>query len=617
MKLKVTIFILITAVLFSQVRLSDKDRVRITSGSNTLAGVRGDSIFLFSLDTISDFIAVGDSIQAVEARSSVTASNLISDSLGQSQVTIPNVLNLGKYIRLSNTETGIYDWSIGLIDNTEDYRIMVNNDSAFVVNHTTFDINTYANMIVGGSVTAGDDISGEKVYERYGSVSFNNLNFRDEWVRFAIAENYSHMNYGLFQLSWNGDYTSDPYERQNGAILFTATADKDSIGQVQINLLHSTTREQTTIGVPYIRAVTNYGVSEEDCYLEYYVGTNDESSVDVYLTNSTGWELLDTFIKGSVPVGYDSLIVSTQDQFSYNNVNGSTSLDRNHNLQVDGDLEAKTLTLTDTTKSQLLFKNPSTNKVRGSMFTMHDIGGYDGIEISNAYHNGTDWYLEQHPKPLCTFTNISEGNWGWWTGNYGLGAVTGWNEVAKIDTLGNMQIDGDMTTGSSQSLNLSRHKNPVAKFYRDSAFTFTSAMVWETIPFKDVHDGLNTEHFAYNADSTGIVNVGFNMKMENNTHLFTEWTGGDNDTEEIRFRIVKGVNGGSRIYTRCGQSTTIRARRTGDINTATLCSVIGFALGDTLFVQGEVSSTDYIIAPDYNFGNPTTGAILLKYNSDY
>ena len=116
------------------------------------------------------------------------------------------------------------------------------------------------------------------------------------------------------------------------------------------------------------------------------------------------------------------------------------------------ELTMKTLTLTDTGKAQIVFRNPVTSLNHGSMFSAHAISGYNGIEISNNYYNGANWYNDYKSRPLCFFINKTDSCFDFWTADYGIGAVTNWDRFLKFDIDGTINMINNATFTNPDSL---------------------------------------------------------------------------------------------------------------------------------------------------------------------
>jgi hypothetical protein len=185
--------------------------------------------------------------------------------------------------------------------------------------------------------------------------------------------------------------------------------------------------------------------------------------------------------------------------------------------------------------------------------------------------------------------------------------------ITATDT-SNVYLQKSPTQGSITIDGYSRHDAIFAKVFNDSGYTFTSADAWETIPFKQVYGGLNSPHFTYNADSTGVV-IGEDMIVNPCANIHFAWTG-TATSANARLRLVKGTSGG-RVYARCGQDV-IGLNKTNNPNqTLKVAGTQGYAKQDTIFIQGRVSDTDLIIKPDYEFQNSTSGSMQIFYIGDY
>lgn len=158
-----------------------------------------------------------------------------------------------------------------------------------------------------------------------------------------------------------------------------------------------------------------------------------------------------------------------------------------------------------------------------------------------------------------------------------------------------------------------KKKQPFAKFKRTTTFTPSAADTWLRVPICEVSGAHNTPHFTIAADSSIVISKAMMLNVNSAVKKYI----GVNTNETVLFRLVKGVLGGSRVYSICGQYEETVGQDIGDNRTIGIpSSDMGFAAGDSLWLEMKTTDVGIILQPNTNFANPASATMNIKYLFD-
>lgn len=170
------------------------------------------------------------------------------------------------------------------------------------------------------------------------------------------------------------------------------------------------------------------------------------------------------------------------------------------------------------------------------------------------------------------------------------------------------------TRGVTIDGTLYKKSQPFAKFKRTTNFVPPNPDIWYRVPICEVSGSHNTNHFTCSADSALLIGRAMMLHVTSAVKKYV----GVNTVETAYFRLVKGVLGASsRVYSICGQHEENVAQDIGTEKTIGIPpSDMGFAQGDSLWLEMRVTDVGLILKPNTTFANPASATINLNYLFD-
>lgn len=340
------------------------------------------------------------------------------------------------------------------------------------------------------------------------------------------------------------------------------------------NALQKVTSGRNNIGIGYQAGIVA-GSGRDNTYIGFATASlNTNGGYNLWMTNNVG--------KAGFQADYGVLLGYGAGRYhygDYNTITGSSAMLGSSG--VDG----------TSTHSSVYGYSAGKNLTTGSYNTL--IGDSAGVNLTTGKHN--------------TFIGS----------NAGSGYTT--QDSTTVIGIGNDPLivgnntKGVVNRGVTIDGYIYKTHEPFAKFKRTTTFTPTAADTWLRVPICESSGLHNTSHFTCAADSSLLIGRAMMLQVSAAVKEYI----GVNTSETVLFRLVKGVLGGSRVYSVCGQHEETDTKSIGDNRTIGIpTSHMGFYAGDSLWLEMKTTDVGIILQPNTNFNNPASGTINLEYLFD-